>query len=166
MRKIILFFCCTIALSLSAQHNKKGSNKSKTILFRSLDITINDLQYNLSSKDSVYTRNYEGDVKPKKIRIILTQKEKELIYKKALEVGFYSMPYYLEDNGISISGTYPTELSLVVDKKRKSVTHPGCCVKDEKMEKKFYEFLSFILIIIESRKEVQALPPSDVVLLL
>jgi len=171
-KRLILFILILISCSIIAQRpinhsNKKHShNKIEVKHFNQLNITIEDYQYIFSSKDSFYVRYYNDNIDQRKVRVILTNKEKELIYKKALEIEFYSMPREIESNGISISGEHSTQLCIFDGSTKKCVWIESCCVKDENMRKKFYELVSFILDIVETRKEVHSLPPSNKVDLL
>jgi len=166
-KQFILFLIILISGSITAKKpihkfNKKHSgNKSTVKTFDHFNITIDDYRYNFSSKDSFLIRYYSDSIGQRKVKVILTNNEKELIYKKAREIDFYSMPREIEGNGISISGEHSTEICIFDGSTKKCVWIMACCVKDENMKKKFYEFISFIFDIIETRKEVKLLPPSD-----
>lgn len=171
-KQFILFVLILISSSILAQKSihkstqKHSGNKIEAKTFDHFNITIEDYQYNFSSADSFYVRYYNDKIEQRKIKVILTNKEKELIYKKALEIDFYSLPREIEGNGISISGEHSTEICIFDGSTKKCVWIIACCVKDENMRKKYYELVSFILDIVETRNEVKSLPPSNKVDLL
>ena len=182
MKKYLILTCILVSCGLTGKKTDekiKNTVKSEiyednttkpyqlrdSINFTDFEVTINWYNDNIySSTDSLFRKRYSNI--DRVIKFGLTKEEKELIFKTAREIDFFSLPEKLEmRNDISICPSFSTEISIKIRTRNHKVFDESGFIKDKSIQTRFKKIESVISQIIFGKKEVKELPESDMVYL-
>jgi len=173
MNKSLIYLLMIILLftwsKIYYDNNEKVADSTKKNVYCISDTTnYSDFQisYNwnddefYSSKDSIYRRLYCAS--DRKVKIGLTKKEKELLFRTALDVRFFSIPEYPMMEPPYRNPYFSSEIIIKIGAYSHRVYLSSEIIKDPVIDRRFQDVFETLRKILRKKREIKALPDSDI----